>query len=644
MRSPILFYLLLLCALVKTQHSTGQYIPDEFKELTDSIIKRKPVEFSVLETSFKPYSKDSVLLNFLENGSKKNRYTFGQVFAHLSMGQIYVFIGEYQEAEKHFNDALIHAKQIENLLKRIQSLNKIGQAFAEIQSIKNALDSFGEALYLARTVTNPSETYKLQINRSLTGIGEVYHILEQYDLACAKFQEALDADIKLNNLEGQARNYQNLGRCNEALGEISLALEYYSKSQQINNKLKDKQIGLANLSKIAHLKTHSGKEEEGYNELMSLLSEVEASSDPDLRARVNNSIGCVLNRMGNYKDARKFLFKGLAISEEIPLLRNFDVASTLLYQNFKAVGNFEQALRHHEASQNIRDRLSVERNRQYVYEVISNAQTEKRQEVLEVIKRENELVTLKLKRNQTAMMVGALLFILFAFLLYFLYRQFQLNNDRKILSMEQRILRSQMNPHFLFNALNAIKLYIIKNDQNNAINYLNKFSKLIRNILETSSQKEITLQEELETVLLYMNIENIRFNHDIDFSVEIENELDPSQIKIPSLILQPFLENALWHGLSLKEGPKRLKLGVRQISNGFVNITIEDNGIGRIAAAEIKENRLLKRRSYGIAITKERLAIYSKTFQNRFAISMQDLLNPDGSSAGTLVSLNIPTS
>jgi hypothetical protein len=423
-----------------------------------------------------------------------------------------------------------------------------------------------------------------------------------------------------------------------------MALDYYSKSQEINSVLQNRQFGLTNIVKIAHLKTHSGKEGEGFHELSSILSEVEATSDPELRARVNNSIGCVLNRLGNYSDARKFLYKGLAISEDIPLPRNIDVANTLLYQNFKATENYEQAMLHLEAAESVRAKLSRDMNGQYVYEVISNAQAKQRQEIIEDITRENELVNLQLKRNQTAMMVGGLLFILFAFLLYFLYRQFQLNNDKKFLSMEQRILRSQMNPHFLFNALNAIKLYIIKNDQNNAINYLNKFSKLIRNILETSAQKEITLQEELETVMLYMNIENIRFDHSIEFTVEIDEKLDTSQIKIPSLILQPFLENALWHGLSLKEGNKNLKLGVQKVTEGSVIITIEDNGIGRTAASEIKENRILKRRSYGIAITRERLAIFSKTFQNRFAINMQDLFNSDGSSAGTLVTLNIPTS
>src|SRR5690606_3958204 len=133
-----------------------------------------------------------------------------------------------------------------------------------------------------------------------------------------------------------------------------------------------------------------------------------------------------------------------------------------------------------------------------------------------------------------------------------LYRQYQSKNEKRVLTLEQKMLRSQMNPHFLFNSLNSIKLYIINNEQKNAVHYLNKFSKLIRKILEASSQREISLAEELETVELYMNIENIRFSNEIDFRIDVDKDIFIDNIKIPSLTLQPFLENSLWHGLSPK--------------------------------------------------------------------------------------------
>lgn len=110
------------------------------------------------------------------------------------------------------------------------------------------------------------------------------------------------------------------------------------------------------------------------------------------------------------------------------------------------------------------------------------------------------------------------------------------------------MLKSQMNPHFIFNSLNSIKLYIINNEKENTVYYLNKFAKLIRKILVVSNEKDISLADELDTMKLYMNIENIRFSNEIDFQINIDKDINLENIRIPSLILQPFLENSLWHG------------------------------------------------------------------------------------------------
>ena len=229
-------------------------------------------------------------------------------------------------------------------------------------------------------------------------------------------------------------------------------------------------------------------------------------------------------------------------------------------------------------------------------------------------------------------------------ILYILYRQYQLKNEKKLLTLEQSMLRSQMNPHFLFNSLNSIKLYIINNEKKNAVYYLNKFSKLVRKILEASSLKEIPLAEELETVELYMNIENIRFSNEINFKINIEEGIDSHAVKIPSLILQPFLENALWHGLSSKEGKKNIILEVEKgKEDGFILISITDNGIGRLAAEQIKENKVLKRKSVGIDITKERLSNFSRDYLNSFHLNIIDLYGDLGESSGTKVVLEIPT-
>jgi len=213
--------------------------------------------------------------------------------------------------------------------------------------------------------------------------------------------------------------------------------------------------------------------------------------------------------------------------------------------------------------------------------------------------------------------------------------------DKELAELKITSLRSQMNPHFVFNSLNAIKLYIINNEQQNAVYYLNKFSKLIRRILNASQDKETSLADEIETTNLYINIENIRFNNDIDFTLTIDKSLNLNAIKIPSLILQPFIENALWHGLSSKKNNKEIKLNIGKDADKNLIITIEDNGIGRKRSAEIKQKKVHKRNSFGLKLTEERLQNFVRDNKYTYSLNIEDLHDNNGLACGTEVILKI---
>jgi len=220
-----------------------------------------------------------------------------------------------------------------------------------------------------------------------------------------------------------------------------------------------------------------------------------------------------------------------------------------------------------------------------------------------------------------------------------------LNNQIKLReeleTLKLNAFKSQMNPHFIFNALNSIKLYIINNESKKAAHYLNKFSKLIRKILQASDQKEISLSEELETMNLYMTIENIRFSNEIDFSIQVNSNINLNTIKFPPLLLQPFLENSLWHGLSSKKGDKKIVLLINKPTNSAIDISIEDNGIGREASARIKSEKSIKRKSIGINLTRNRLDNFVKDLQNSYAITYQDL-KENNNVLGTKVIISFP--
>ncbi|WP_250629645.1 sensor histidine kinase [Aureibaculum algae] len=214
--------------------------------------------------------------------------------------------------------------------------------------------------------------------------------------------------------------------------------------------------------------------------------------------------------------------------------------------------------------------------------------------------------------------------------------------DKELAELKITSLRSQMNPHFIFNSLNSIKLYIINNEKENAVYYLNKFSKLIRKILNASQEKEISLADEIETMQLYINIENIRFNNEIEFEVVIDQSLNLNTIKIPSLILQPFLENAIWHGLASIKEKKILKIKVNKDDEFHLSITITDNGIGRKKSAEINSRKIHKTTSVGIKLTEERLSNFAKEYQNDYSITFTDLTDGKKKPKGTKVEIKLP--
>lgn len=208
---------------------------------------------------------------------------------------------------------------------------------------------------------------------------------------------------------------------------------------------------------------------------------------------------------------------------------------------------------------------------------------------------------------------------------------------QEISDLKLSVLQSQMNPHFIFNALNSIKYYILENDTLNAVDYLSKFSKIIRTILSASTEKEFTLAEELQTIQLYVDIENLRFNNHISFSVNIAPEIDRNKVKLPPMVLQPFIENSILHGVATIED-KKISIDV-SVKNNAVEICITDNGIGRSEAGKRKSIIKNKTKSLGTEIAAELLKNYFN--DQKYHIQYIDLYEED-IAKGTKVVIAIP--
>jgi len=213
--------------------------------------------------------------------------------------------------------------------------------------------------------------------------------------------------------------------------------------------------------------------------------------------------------------------------------------------------------------------------------------------------------------------------------------------NKQLANMELTTLRSQMNPHFIFNSLNSIRHKVISNDPVAADKFLVKFSRLIRNVLQNSRVDIINLGKELDTLELYMEIESSRFDDKFDFSINVSEDVNVKELKIPPLLLQPYVENAIWHGLMQKEGGGKVSIDVSR-KNNLIYFVIEDNGVGRKRAKELKSKKAVSNQSMGIGITGNRLEIIQKLYQIRCEAEIIDLINTENEALGTRVVLIIP--
>jgi sensor histidine kinase YesM len=213
---------------------------------------------------------------------------------------------------------------------------------------------------------------------------------------------------------------------------------------------------------------------------------------------------------------------------------------------------------------------------------------------------------------------------------------------KKMAEAEMNTLRAQMNPHFIFNCLNSIKLYALENDSNAASEYLTLFSQLIRLVLENSRSEKITLKKELETVELYIKLEAMRFKDKVGYSIAVSPEIDIQYTELPPLLIQPYVENAIWHGLMHKKEGGCITIEIGQQENDTLLIDITDNGIGRERAAMYKSKSATSQKSFGLKMTSDRIEIINQIYGIRAEVKVIDLKNDLNYSTGTKVMIKIP--
>lgn len=496
----------------------------------------------------------------------------------------------------------------------------------------------------------------VQLKREVNyALAQNEYAMENYSVAISIYKKLLAEELRAEN-EIQIRVcYSRLAACYISIDNTEQGLIYYNKSIQ-------------GMDKFDQMESEELKESSGYNtlsknkELVSKALRKQNKIAEELEVR-SNALTLIDDRMEYLRLAQLHLKEGdltktedaldqyfanisydLIDANEIEVIRTMSVNLSEQNQSQKA---FEYLMRFEELSDTIRNRLATlekNSNRLGTLGYQNSLQLEilrKNKEIsdntIALLMRQSALKEENLSSQKTIIfLLAAVILIVIIALIYII----KVSQQRRIANQQLalRSLRTQMNPHFIFNALNSVNSFISVSDERSANKFLTEFSTLMRTVMENSEHDFIPLAKEIEILEIYMQLEHFRFKDKFDYLLHIDSALDTDDLLIPPMLIQPYIENAIWHGLRYTEEKGHLKVSI-QLESTNLKIVIQDDGIGRTKSAEIKTKNQRKTSSTALKNIEERVALFNALHQLKVDVKIENL-NENGT--GTVVTLLIP--
>jgi tetratricopeptide (TPR) repeat protein len=507
-----------------------------------------------------------------------------------SICALYNQVGNFEKSFDYGNKALAIQTALKDSIGMADSYSSLGVILTQQKLFEKSNYYYRKAIEFYRIQHEP--TLEAQY---LGYIATNYMDMKNYPEAFRYFRQSL-------SIEKMANTYTNLGN-------------YYTELQQY-----DSGMYYFNLA----------------------LPIYEADSQLIDAAKSYENIAAIEMIRGNLARAEELLLKALKICRDLSSTRNIGIMEDALSEVYARKKEFRLAYQHHKEATKLMDSvLNAETSAKM-------AEYATRFEVADVsahnksLQKENELQKLKIQRDHLIIYgaAGMLLLIVVVGFLYF--RQNKLKALQEKTELEQKQLRAQMNPHFIFNCLNSIQHFVVAGDVMNANKYLTGFAQLMRQTLEHSRQGTITLSKELVYLGTYIELESVRFENKFTTHISCADDINPDVIEIPSMIIQPFIENAIRHGLCFLENVPGV-LNIRFFKQGsFLMCEIEDNGIGRAQSQKLKAHNHVIYESHGMELTRRRLELVSRTSGKDYTIAIKDKTEKTGLPSGTLVTIKFP--
>ncbi|MEQ8535619.1 MAG: histidine kinase, partial [Imperialibacter sp.] len=340
-------------------------------------------------------------------------------------------------------------------------------------------------------------------------------------------------------------------------------------------------------------------------------------------------------KTGQTAEAIRYARLGADVSQEIEFIEKESDAWWMLSNAYRASGRYKEGLEALHKFYKLDSTMLNQTKALQISDLNIKYETEKKENEIDRLAQMGEIQTLQLSQQRYLIIGGAIVLLLVIAILVLYFRQKADRQTQALTQLEQKALRSQLNPHFIFNALGAIQNYMLQNKPEDAASFMSRFARLMRQILENSREDFITLDEEVATLENYLELQLLRFNNSFEYELTVDEAIDPEEVSIPPMFAQPLIENALEHGLKGKIDGARVKITFRQ-EGEYVLLTVEDNGKGIASEVKTKEGH----KSLAGVITSERIELFNAGLKSKIRLIVEDLTGVG--SSGTRVQLMLP--
>nr|WP_321246935.1 histidine kinase [uncultured Psychroserpens sp.] len=592
-----------------------------FNSLVDSIAKYKKIDISKS-------------INFAGEALSQSGSQQQNAEAYLILAEVYMHWKQYDLAVTNYRVSLQNDETNQAKL-------GLAKAYERNKNYQESIDTY--------KAINKKQLSNYQLVSLYEGLGDTYSSIKDYESSINAYKKGLDISNthlikpKVVDLNSKiAQSYNSNGSVAEAEFFFDNSLNL-AEGETKTRALEEKET----VAEFNNINRNYSEEIQLRKEIVDDVEDVQRDSiieneSPLTLQKQNYKIGNAYFLQKDYENAIPYLEKSIEEADAKGDLVVKKDATRKISDVYVDAGDFENAQLAFEAYKLVVDELYIKREQE-----LSQSDRFRRN----IVEQQNRITSLESDRALTtslaseqsknqqliiySLITGLVLLTITAFFMYKYIKQQRLANN--LLALKS--LRSQMNPHFIFNALNSVNSFIASNDERTANKYLSDFSHLMRAVLENSEEDFIPLQKEVELLDLYTKLEHFRFQDKFDYDITVDEDVAIGEYQIPPMLLQPYIENAVWHGLRYKTDKGHLQITVAKKSSDEITITIADDGIGRTRSKDLKTENQKKQTSKGMGNIKKRVAILNDMYKDKVDVFIDDYQNDEDAGTKVLVTL-----